>query len=493
VEGVKAVAKAGAVARGGTFLGIDLGTTNVKAQVVDESGAVLSSGSHGVGIQYSPDGAAEQDIADIWNATLAAVAQATAQGAGAGVRAIGIASQGGAMQILDSSERPSGRVIGWQDSRARPWDDAMTRRMGAGWFFPHTGFSRSSISTGQILRLREQGALPLGFKVSWVGDLVVRGLCGARAHDPTSLSEAGLFNPGEGREDADLLREIGVTAAQLPVLLPVDRAAGGLLPEVGASLGLKPGIPVGPAVHDQYAAATGCAAVGPGDTMLGAGTAWVILAVTPRLEAPVGGVALVGRHPVPGLFGQMLSMVNGGSCITWVLRTLGLEDLGVTAVDGLLSSVPAGCAGLRFRPLLSEIGGAGLPPGTAGRIQGLRLGHTPAHILRSLVEGLACELGRYLHMMNKGGVEVGRLVLCGKAAASTVTPGIIADTTGLPVDCVAITETSSLGAAILARCLVEPDTGLAALADHMRPPVRRVEPGQGSPAARAILEEYLAT
>lgn len=476
---------------GGTFLGIDLGTTNVKAQVVDESGAILSSGSHAVAIQYSAAGAAEQDMADIWRATREAVAQATAGGAGAGVRAVGISSQGGALQILDSSGQPSGPVIGWQDSRARPWDEAMTRRMGTGWFFPHTGFSRSAISTGQILRLREQGLLPEGFQVSWVGDLVVRLLCGTRAHDPTSLSEAGLLNPAQGKEDADLLREIGILPAQLPALLPVDRAAGGLLPEVAGPLGLNPGIPVGPAVHDQYAAATGCGAVRPGDTMLGAGTAWVIVAVTPRLEAPVGGVALVGRHPVPGLYGQMLSMVNGGSCISWALRTLALGNLGVTGVDGLLSSVPAGCAGLRFRPLLSEIGGAGLPPGTSGRIQGLRLGHTPAHILRALVEGLACELGRYLHMMKNGGVEVGRLVMCGKAAASAVTPAIIADTTGLPVDCVAIPETSSLGAAILARCLVQPDVGLAALADRMRPPVRRVLPGPGAEAARAVLSEYL--
>jgi sugar (pentulose or hexulose) kinase len=96
-------------------------------------------------------------------------------------------------------------------------------------------------------------------------------------------------------------------------------------------------------------------------------------------------------------------------------------------------------------------------------------------------------------MMRAGGVEVGRLVMCGKAAASTVTPGIIADTTGLPVDCVAIPETSSLGAGILARCLVEPRRGLVALADEMRPSVRRVEPGPGSHAARAVLEEYLAS
>ena len=81
--------------------------------------------------------------------------------------------------------------------------------------------------------------------------------------------------------------------------------------------------------------------------------------------------------------------------------------------------------------------------------------------------------------------------MCGKAAVSTITPNIIADTTGLPVDCVDVPETSSLGAAVLARALVEPDAGLVELADAMKPPVRRIEPGPGKAEARTRLEEYL--
>jgi len=476
----------------GTYLGIDLGTTNIKAQIVDEHGAVRWTGSHAVGVRYSPDGGAEQDIGEIWDATVAAVKQATASAAGDSVRAIGISSQGGALQVLDSSGRPFGSVIGWQDTRRSPWDRRLIEWKGADWFGEHTGLSVPGTSAVQILRLREEGGLPPAFQIGWVGDLVVRSLCGRRAQDVTSLSEAGFLNPHEGKEEAALLEEIGVEPSQLPDLLPVDHAAGTLLPEVAQSLGLPPGIPVGPAVHDQYAAVVGCGAVRPGDTMLGAGTAWVLLAVTRRLDPPVAGPALVGRHPVPGLFGQMLSMGNGGSCISWALRTLALGNLDVGAVDDLISGVSPGCFGLRFRPLLMAWEGYGMPPGAAGRIDGLRLGHTPAHILRALVEGLACELGRCLLMMKRGGVEVERLMMCGKAATSTVTPGIIADTTGLPVDCVSIPETSAHGAAILGRLLVERDGRLAALADRMRPPVRRVEPGGGSAAARAVLEEYLA-
>ena len=166
------------------------------------------------------------------------------------------------------------------------------------------------------------------------------------------------------------------------------------------------------------------------------------------------------------MYGQMLSMVNGGACVAWGARTLNLGSLGVSGTDALIAGVPAGSDGLRFRPLLSTGGGASLPRELAGRLDGLRLSHAPSHIMRALIEGLACELGRYLHLMKIGGVTAGRLVMCGGAAASTVTPGIIADTTGLPVDCVTVPETSSIGAAVFARGLVEPAPGLAALADR---------------------------
>ena len=370
----------------GTFLGIDLGTTNIKAQIVEADGKILSSGSSPVGIRYTAGGGAEQDIEEIWTATLAAMREVSASGAGERVCAIGVSSQGGALQVIGRGGQPSGPVIGWQDTRGRPWDRALTKRLGNAWFLYHCGHSKSDSAVGQLLRLREQGALPEGFQVGWVGDIVVGRMCGRRAHDGTSLSEARLYNPAEGKEDAGLLEILGVGSADLPALLTVDRAAGGLLPEVARPLGLPSGIPVGPAVHDQYAAATGCGVVRPGDTMFGAGTAWTLLTVTETLEPPVTTEAIACAHPVPDRYGQMLSLVNGGACVSWAVRTLNLGSLGVAETDALIAGVPPGSDGLRFRPLLSEGGGANPPSGLAGRLDGLRLAHSPAHILRALIE-----------------------------------------------------------------------------------------------------------
>jgi xylulokinase len=472
------------------LLGIDLGTTNIKALLVEYGGKTVAEGAAAVTVRHLADGGAEQDIGEIWKATCAAISQAVSGANGAPVSAIGISSQGGAMQLLDPSDRPVGPVIGWQDSRAKPWNEALTAERGTEWFARRSGWAGCGGAIGQLLRLREAGAFTSGTRLGFVGDVIVGMLCGRRGHDATSLSEPCLLNPSTGDADDEVLALLGLDRSRMPVLLGPDVPAGGLLPDVARSLGLSPGIPVGPAVHDQYAAALGSGAVHAGRSMLGTGTAWVIVAVTDHLAPPMGGIALVGRHPVPGLYGQMLSMANGGSCLSWVMKTFGLGEPRVREVDALLASVPPGSDGLRFRPLLSEGGGHGLPPSTAGRLDGLRLRHTAAHVVRAAVEGLACELTRYLGMMTENGVAVDSLVLCGRTASSGVTPSLIADATGLPVDCVSATETSALGAAVLARALAEPGTGLAALSDAMKPDTRTVLPGPGREQARRMAEEY---
>lgn len=475
------------------YLGLDVGTTNVKAVVLDASGAMRASGSAPVPVHLVAMDGVEQDIGEIRAAVASALSEAV-RGCGsdaARVAAIGVSAQGGAIQLVGSDGSPKGPVIGWQDGRSRPWGRRVAARRSARWFQRHVGSSSISGCPGQIERLRDEGSLTADTRLGWVGDRIVGWLCGRPAHDATSLSICFLCNPSTGREDPDVLELIGIAPDRLPDLVDAREPAGNLLPDVARSLGLSAGIPVGPAVHDQYAAAVGCGATSAGDVMFGAGTAWVLLAVSSRMPRPVEPWSLIGRHPVPGHYGLMVSLGNGGSSFAWARDTLGLAEAGEAELDRLIASVPPGSDGLRFRPLLSPVTGVALPPGTAGRLDGIRLHHTAAHVLRSVVEGLACELGWALSAMRASGVRIGRLVMSGRAAGSAVTPGIVADVLGLPVDTVTQPETSAIGAAVFGRALVEPRAKLADLAAAMKPPVRRVEHGDGREVGAMLLEKYL--
>ncbi len=480
------------------YLGFDLGTTNVKAVVMDDRRRVVATGSAPVDRFLTPDGGIEQDIEQIWDATCDVVRQIGRQLDTGAIRSVGVSSQGGALQLLDAQQQPMGRVISWLDGRGRPFDQKIMRELGGDFFASHIGCHSSTMTIGQLLRLRAElpEVVAAADSIGFVGDVMVGRLCGRRAHDPTSLAIGMLYNPWLGRADPELLVRLQIREDQLAALLPATTPAGGLTEEASRRTGLRRGIPVSPAIHDQYAVSLGAGAVHEGDVTFGAGTAWVLLAIGTRLKPPVTPNAFVCPHPVSGLYGQMLSMRNGGAAIQWMLGILGRGAASTDAVDRWLAESPPGSQGLCFWPLLAASAGTdgdealgACQPG--GRIAGITLSHGPSHLLRAVVEGLACELARHLTLLVEAGIPVRRLTMCGRAAASRQTPQIIADVTGQPVVCIEAFDTSALGAAVVAQALVEKDADLAQLADQCPSITATFHPGPDRDGYQRLLERYL--
>ena len=476
------------------FLGLDLGTTSVKAVLVRSDGGIVARGSAPVRLFHVAGGGVEQEIEEIWSGTLATIGQIVAQADVSSVKAIGVSAQGGAMQIVNGAGRPVGRLISWLDGRGRKYDEEATRELGRRWFVHHTGHGQSNVAVGQLLRLRQESPdlLSPPNRIGFAGDLVVSRLCGRAAHDATSLSIAWLYNPSLRSADPELMRWLHIELGQLPALVSVQTPAGGLLEEVAGLTSLPAGIPVSPAVHDQYAAALGAGVIHAGDVMLGAGTAWVLLAVSMQLAKPVIDAALVCTHIVDGRYGQMLSMVNGGSALAWAGDLLGLAGKSCEEIDAMMEKAPPGSDGLMFWPFLAR-GGAGLPSGARGRLAGLQLSHKAEHILRAVVEGLAMELARYLRLLTEGGICVQRVVVTGGAAASRLTPQIISDVTGLALASTTESDMSALGAAMIARGIAEPDVDLTRISEKMVPPVRAFERGPNADFYRQLFDEYVAS
>ncbi len=476
------------------FLGLDLGTTNVKALAVDARGTVVAQGSAPVTRTTTPDGGVEQDIDQIWDATCEAICEAVGQTSAEDIRAIGISGQGGALQLLGAQDEPVGPVISWLDGRGKRFDREFEQRMGMGYLVAHTGSSLSSMTLGQLLRLREESPelLEAAAKVGFVGDVIVGRLCGRRAHDPTSLSIGMLYNPRLGCADPELLGLLKIDKKELPALVSADEPTGALLSEVAQRTGLVEGIPVSPAIHDQYAASVGAGTVDEGDVLVGTGTAWVLLATTGRLMPPIAPRTFVCPHPLEGLYGQLLSMSNGGSAVQWVLDVTGQSELRGEELDDRLASVSPGANGLRCWPLLMESGGAIGDTLPGGRFLGIRLGHSASHMLRAVVEGLACELKRHLELFTNAGAPVKRLVVSGPAAVSSVVPQILADVANRPVTCLSESDVSAYGAAMIAQGLANPDANLRELATTLAPSRRTVSPSANASVYRDLFAEYLA-
>ncbi len=474
------------------WLGLDLGTTNIKALIVGDDGTIRSRGSVAVALKHTDDGGIEQNLDEIWRSTLSAIWLA-GRGADLGaVRAVGISSQGGAMQIRTPDGRCIGPTVSWMDSRGAPFDCAFQAKVGGAWLAPRIGHGESNMAIGQVLRLREAdpGLLAPPNIVGFVGDAIVGRLCGRPAHDCSSLSICCLYNPSKREADPDVLAHLGLRPEQLPEMLPAREPAGVLDTEIARETGLPEHIPIGPAVHDQYAAALGCGAIEAGDVMFGAGTAWVLLAIADHLVSPVVPSAWVCDHVAPGRWGQLLSLVVGGSAFQWAVDMTAAGSLPREKIDELIEAVPAGSEGLRLWPFLDAIGGARRP--AAGSLHGVRLSHGKGHLLRATVEGLCFELARQLGWLEQGGCPVERLVMCGGAAKSRATPQIVADVTGRPVTCPEETEISAFGASILARAMVDRGADLAALCATMVGRTREIQPADGTTSYEALAREYAA-
>jgi sugar (pentulose or hexulose) kinase len=473
------------------LLGLDLGTTNVKALITDLAGRPLGEGSCPVRLYHVADAGVEQDIEEIWQAVVSAIRGATRSVAPSGIKAVGVSSQGGAMQMLDDRGRPLSRVISWLDPRGRPFDEALNAELGHDWFAKRIGHKGSGLAIGQLLRLRAEqaGLLAEAHCVGFVGDIVVSRLCGRAGHDGTSCGLTLLYNPALHDYDPDVLRRLEMTAGQLPALLSPRQTAGQLLPAVAHQTGLPQGIPVSTAIHDQYAAALATRAVSAGTVMVGTGTAWVLLAVGPRLLPPVTNRAFACHHVVDGLWGQILSLGNGGSALTGALELTDGDDKSPQEIDRLLESTSPGRDGLLCWPVLAS--DAGLALDTRGQLSKLGWSHQPGRLLRAVLEGLAFELRRQVGFLHQAGLPAERLVLGGAAAASLITPQILAAVTGLPVVCAGPYGASPLGAAILARGLLEPTASLADLAKEMAPELRRIEVGPAAPMYDEQFTHYL--
>lgn len=477
------------------LLGLDLGTTNIKAVVADLSGNILAESSRQAEISLLPDSVALQDSFKIIGNSREAIRDAVSQVDSRRIASIGISSQGGAMQLLSPDNEPIGPVIGWMDKRGGPHDVEFTKKMGPRWLSQRIGRGRSGMAIGQILRLRQESpeSIRSPNKIGFLGDVVTSSFCGRPATDATSLGLTMLYNPYKNEYDGDLLRELGIASEQLPELIDCRVPAGFLLPEIAGELGLTPGIPVSAAVHDQYAASLGVGAVLSGDIMFGAGTAWVLLAISDRIMPSPSDDVLLCTHIIPGLFGQILSLVNGGSAFRWGTELLALADRTRDEMDQLILSAPPGCSGLRFRPLLTSFDVLGVRPGTRGRLNGLQLYHDKTHLMRSIVEGLACELNRFLSILHDSGVIMKRLIMCGKAGESVVTPQILADIIDHPVHCVSYSGASALGAAMIAAGILDPTEPLRAISEKMATGNRIVEPGENRHFYRELKEEYITS
>ena len=470
------------------LLGIDLGTSSVKAVVADEHGHVLGSGTREIPMEVPEPGRAEQDPGAWWSNAVMAIRAALHAADVHDVAAIGLDGHMHGVTLLDASGGVVGRSITWADQRAAPLIGELEERVGRERFLAVTGTRPAAgFMAPTLVWLARHDPARLDAAVACVQpkDYLRLRLTGRIAGEISDASATALFDIRARGWSLDICRELGLPERLLPTLLESAEVAGTLRDEAAAEIGLRPGTPVVGGSADQPAQAVANGLLEPGEGSITLGTGGQVMCATDAPLADERGRIHTFCHAVPGRWYQLGATLSAGLSLRWLRDRLRLSaDNPYAALDRLAAELRPGADGLTFLPYLVGERSPIMDPTATGAFIGLTLSHRRAHLARAVLEGVACSLRatRDAVVEAGGGVTEGWLAT-GNGLASPLWRSIMADVFGAPLSYVDAPERTGVGAALIAGIGTGVFGAYAEAAAAARPPLLVTEPDPGRAAA----------
>jgi xylulokinase len=285
-------------------------------------------------------------------------------------------------------------------------------------------------------------------------DYVRLQLTGERATDMADASGTLLLDVAHRRWSKEILKHVQMDESLLPDLYESSEICGQISDAGAAATGLLRGTPVVAGAGDQACGAIGLGVVLPGTVSATIGTSGVVLAATDGPALDAGGRLHTFCHGIPGRWLVMGVTQAAGLSLRWFRDQFGVRtDPQLESYDKLTAEAakaPPGCDGLLWAPYLMGERTPHLDPAARGMLVGLTTSHTRAHVIRSILEGVAFSLRDTLTIFQEIAVPVKRIRLGGGGARSALWRQIQADIYGQRVETVEAEEGAAYGAAILA-------------------------------------------
>ena len=406
------------------LVGLDVGTTGVKAIAISPAGEVLARAEHGYPLSTPQAGWAEQDPADWWRASEAALAELDwKQG-----DPLGFSGQMHGLVTLDAADEILRPAILWNDQRTAAECVEIEERVGLERLIELTGNrALTGFTAPKLLWLRrhEPDVYARIAHVLLPKDYVRFRLTGERAIDAADASGTLLFDVAHRRWSDEVLAALELPRKWLPEVFESTAIAG---------------------AGDQAAAALGVGVDRPGPVSVVLGTSGVVFAVLPGYRADPEARVHVFCHAVPETWHAMGVMLSAAGSLRWLRDILGGEFAELVA-EG--ERWQPGAEGLLFAPYLAGERTPHADPDARGAFTGLELRHDRGALVRAVLEGVAFGLRDSLELLRELGVEptVGRV--SGGGARSGFWLKIVASVLGIPLETTAAEEGSAFGAALL--------------------------------------------
>ena len=435
------------------FIGIDIGTSSVKAVLMQRDQQIRATATQPLAVSRPHPGHSEQEPHAWWEATervLASLAHDEPQAMGA-VEAIGLSGQQHGAVLLDAEANVLRPAILWNDTRSQrecaELEAALPdlRQIIGNVMMP--GFTAPKL---RWVGRHEPDIFARVRRVLLPKDYVRLRLTGEAVSDMSDASGTGWLDVARRDWSDAALAATGLDRSQMPRLVEGSAASGVLLPAVGRGFGMQAGIVVAGGGGDNAAAACGIGAVAPGSAFVSLGTSGVLFATTERFAPNTGSAVHAFCHAVPHTWHQMGVILSATDSLEWLARLL--HGKAATLVAALGESVRAPSPVL-FAPYLA----GERTPHNLGALRGgfAGLGHEadPAALTQAVLEGVAFAFRDCLVALEAAGTRIGRAWAVGGGANSRLWLRIMASALRLPLDLPDRADSGgAFGAARLALC-----------------------------------------
>jgi xylulokinase len=418
---------------GAVFLGIDLGTSAVKAVLIDDADTVLAETSVALTVDRPQPGWSEQDPDAWWDATVRAIGRlrADAPAALAATAGIGLSGQMHGAVLLGQNHRVLRPAILWNDGRAA----AECAELEAA--FPALrdiagNLAMPGFTAPKLLWVRKHE--PDAFRATRLvllpkAYLRLR-LTGEVAEEMSDASGTLWLDVGRRDWSDGALAATGLGRAQMPPLVEGNAATGRLLPALAARWGMTAAPVVAGGGGDNAATAVGLGAVRPGDAFLSLGTSGVLWATTDRFRPNPARAVHAFCHALPALWHQMSVHLSAAGSLDWWSAAVGMP---AAALVGELGCTPTAPAPLLFLPYLSGERTPHNDVGIRGAFLGLDAGTDRRLLTQAVLEGVAFAIRDGLDALTEAGTVLSRALVTGGGSRSRIWLGILAAALNLPL------------------------------------------------------------
>ncbi len=460
------------------LLGLDVGTTSVKAGLFDPAGACLAVAGEEYRLDHPAPDRAELDAEVYWRAARAAVRRAVAA-AGAGrddVTALAVSSQGETVVPVDDAGRALAPAIVWLDNRAMAEAREIEEAFGEDRVYEVTGVPSVAPTwpACKILwwRRHEPAVFAAARRFLLVEDVLLHRLTGRFVTEGGVQCTSLLFDIRERRWWDEMLTAVGIDRGRLPELVRPGDVVGPLVADAAAALGLSPRVRVVAGGMDQGAGAVGVGNVGPGIVSESTGGALTLQASVDHHGGDPTRQTPVYVHSAPAAYLYCPVCPTGGMALTWFRDQFGAPEMARAERDGgsaydlltaLATDVPPGAEGLLMLPHLMGAFSPEYVPEARGVFYGFTLRHRRGHFVRAVLEAVAFMLRRNLELLAGAGATAGEIRSHGGGARSALWNQVKADVCGLPVVTLEGDDAALRGNAMLAGVAtgIFPDLGAA--------------------------------